>query len=75
MTTEEFANEYIKKAWKRQHGMLRCIICGKKLKRLPSYLFEVKKINGKICMVYHSEYSGHMGWDTIDKHIRCMNLK
>lgn len=71
-TEQRFSNEYQKLFWKRQHGMLKCIVCGKKLKRLPSNLVQEEVINGIRYLAYHSEFSGYSGLDTINKHLECL---
>lgn len=68
----KFANEGTKKLWKRQHGMLKCKICGKKLKKLPPHLIYEGVNDGKLTMAYLSEYSGYSGFDTIDTHLKCL---
>lgn len=71
-TESRFTDEYSKTFWKRQHGMLKCKVCNKKLKRLPSNLVSQEIINGKIRMMYWSESTSYSGLDIIDKHINCV---
>ena len=57
--------------WKRQHGMLRCGICGKKLKRLPEKYFYSEVIDGKRHIIYLAENTGFSGIDLMDVHLKC----
>ena len=67
-----FASEGTEKLWKRQHGMLRCKICGKKLKRFSSKDILEEKIDGKLHMAYLVETSGFSGLDIVDNHLNCL---
>ena len=70
-----FANEGTERLWKRQHGLLKCKVCGKKLKRFSSKDILEERINGKIHMAYLVETSGFSGLDVIDNHLNCLKLK
>jgi len=72
---QRFANEGTERLWKRQHGLLKCKVCGKKLKRFSSKDILEERINGKIHMAYLVETSGFSGLDVIDNHLNCLKLK
>ncbi len=74
-TEQEFSNEYQKLLWKRQHGMLSCVICNRILDRFPSNLMGEKVIDGKRYWVYLSKFSVPYRLNTLNKHLKCLKEK
>ena len=62
-----------KMIWKRQHGILKCRVCKKKLKRFPSKFVYSEVIDGQTHSILNQENSGHRGIDTLDLHLKCLN--
>lgn len=56
---------------RRQRGQLKCVICGKKLRRFPTKNVYSKVINGVRHYQIFDKDSGYQGTWFIDRHLKC----